>query len=70
MTAAADLAKGVVKGFGMPSLAVAGGVGIASGMSGGNTYQVTINAPVGSSPADIGRELDRYLRSYAKVSGR
>lgn len=41
-------------------------------MAGGsvtNNY-VTVNAPVGSSPADIGRTVQRYLDEYRKRGGR
>lgn len=48
--------------FGTPAMAVAGA-------GGGNVY-VTVNAPVGSSPEDIGRELDRNLKAWYRVNGR
>lgn len=37
---------------------------------GGNTYAITINAPVGSSPADIGREIVKYVDAFERAGGR
>lgn len=42
----------------------------AAGTAAPTIIQVTINAPVGSSPAAIGKELQRYLNAYADVGGR
>jgi hypothetical protein len=35
-----------------------------------NTYQITVNAPVGSSPAEIGRTITTYIDAYEKSGGR
>lgn len=37
---------------------------------GGNTYNVTVVAPVGSSSADIGRELTKHIAAYERSGGR
>lgn len=37
---------------------------------GGNTYRITVNAPIGSSAIDIGRELASYLDAYELMGGR
>lgn len=37
---------------------------------GGRTYNVRITAPVGASPATIGRQLVRYIDAYESVGGR
>jgi phage-related protein len=37
---------------------------------GGNTYQITVVAPVGSSSADIGRDLVRHIDAYERAGGR
>lgn len=62
------LAGSLVGGFGVPSLSTPEG-GLASGR-GGNTYNVTIQASPGSSPADIGRELVGFIREYERVTGK
>ena len=41
----------------------------ASG-AGGNTINVTVNAPVGSNPVEIGRSLQGYLDDYSRISGK
>jgi hypothetical protein len=33
-------------------------------MGGGNTYKITVNAPVGSDPYTIGETLSTYIRQY------
>lgn len=38
------------------------------GGMGGTVINVNINAPVGSSPRDIGRELTKYLNEYERAS--
>jgi len=42
----------------------------AQGGGGANTYNITVQAPVGSSSADIGRELTKYLAAFEKAGGR
>ena len=37
---------------------------------GGNVYNLTIVAPVGSSSADIGRELVRHIKAFERTDGR
>jgi len=66
-------AEALVKGFGTPSLsaramvlpAVNGGRG-----AGGNTYRITVVAPVGSSKAEIGGEVVSLIKAYEKAGGR
>ena len=41
--------------------------GRAGGFGTVNNY-VSVNAPVGSSSRDIGRELQRHLNEYARAS--
>ena len=36
----------------------------------GNTYKITVNAPVGSQPAEIGRQIAKYVAAYEKAGGR
>lgn len=36
----------------------------------GNTYRIYVTAPVGSSSADIGRELVRHITAYERAGGR
>lgn len=36
----------------------------------GNTYVIKVTAPVGSSPADVGRTLTRYIDAYERAGGR
>lgn len=36
----------------------------------GNTYEITVNAPVGSSSADIGRDLVKHIDAYERAGGR
>lgn len=41
-----------------------------SGSHGGTVINnITVNAPVGSSPSDIGREIDKYLNAHYKLNG-
>lgn len=37
---------------------------------GGNTYQISVTAPVGSSPEDVGRVITRYVEAYERAGGR
>lgn len=39
-------------------------------MGGNTTVNVYVTAPVGSSPADIGRSLQKYLDAYVRAGGR
>lgn len=41
-----------------------------AGMSGPTVINVTVNAPVGSNPVEIGRQLARYLTAYSRGGGR
>lgn len=41
-----------------------------SAVGGGNTYEITVTAPVGSSPEDIGRTLVKYVDAYERSGGR
>jgi phage-related protein len=36
----------------------------------GNTYEISVTAPVGSSSADIGRELVQHITAFEKSGGR
>lgn len=38
--------------------------------AGGNTYQITVQAPVGASSVDIGRELTKHIGKYEQAMGR
>lgn len=38
--------------------------------TGGNTYQITVQAPVGASSADIGRSLIKHIDAYERSGGR
>lgn len=40
------------------------------GFNNGNTYQITVQAPVGASGTDIGRTLVKYIDEYEKAGGR
>lgn len=40
------------------------------GVGGGNVYQITVTAPVGSQPAEIGRELVSHIEAYEQAGGR
>lgn len=37
---------------------------------GGNTYRITVVAPIGASSADIGRELTHHIEAYEAAGGR
>jgi hypothetical protein len=37
---------------------------------GGNVYEITVMAPVGSSSADIGRDLVKHITAYERAGGR
>ncbi|MCA1984792.1 hypothetical protein [Nocardioides nematodiphilus] len=39
-------------------------------IGGSTTYNITVNAPVGSSSADIGRELTKHIAAYERQGGR
>lgn len=60
-SAAANMRGGV----GAPVVTGIGGVG-----GGGNSYSITIQAPVGSSSVDIGRTLVKYIDDYEQSGGR
>jgi SLT domain-containing protein len=36
---------------------------------GGNTYNITVNVPVGAHPAQAGKEVIRVIREYENVNG-
>lgn len=38
--------------------------------AGGNTYHITVTAPVGSSSAEIGRTLTKHIEAYERSGGR
>ena len=63
--AASGMTRSIESGYKQPSLALA-----APAKSGGNTYEITVNAPVGSSSADIGRELTKHISAYERQGGR
>lgn len=46
------------------------GLELAGAGAGGATVNVTVTAPVGSNPADIGREIQKFLDSYFRTGGR
>lgn len=46
------------------------GLELAGAGAGGATVNVTVQAPVGSNAADIGRELQKFLDSYFRSGGR
>jgi hypothetical protein len=37
--------------------------------AGGNTYQITVNVPVGANPAEVGRALVDNIRAYERAAG-
>lgn len=41
-----------------------------SGNRGGNTYQITVEVPVGASSVEIGRELTKHISRYEQAKGR
>jgi hypothetical protein len=61
---------------GAPQLAVVhGGERIlpasrASVTAGGATYNIVVNAPVGTSPAEVGATVIDAIRQYERVAGR
>lgn len=63
-----EMAAGLERGFDPKALVATAQAGAAPS-SGGTVINLTVNAPVGSSPADIGRDLANYLRAYKKVGG-
>ncbi len=66
--ASARLAEAAIVGFGHPQLAA--GATVAGRQAGGNTYKITVNAPVGASSADIGRALVRHIDAYERMGGK
>ena len=64
-SAAGGMTGAIEKGYSQPQLDVA-----AANGGGGNTYHITVNAPVGASSADIGRELTKYISAYERQGGR
>lgn len=63
------LAEATVKGYGTPALEAYQNAQ-QNGSQGGTTYKITVVAPVGSSSADIGRELTKHINAYERVGGR
>jgi len=59
-----------------PTLALIGEAGpeavvpLSRGGFGGNTYHLTVVAPVGSSSEDIGREITKHLDAYERAGGK
>ena len=71
--AASGLAVAVAAGFGTPALAMSATTAFAGTSSGavvGNTYAITVQAPVGASSAEIGRTLVSHIESYEQSGGR
>lgn len=66
--AARILAGSVVSGFGIPTLATAGGA--SSARAGGNNYHITVQVPLGTSKAEVGREIVTMIKEYEKAGGR
>jgi uncharacterized protein YoxC len=68
---------GIVRGPGLVAVGniteamipLSGAHAVKRGM-GGNTYKITVVAPVGASPADIGRELTKHIDAYERAGGR
>lgn len=58
------IAGGIDPALGDSSFALGGSGG------GATVINVTVTAPVGSSPQDIGRELARYLKEYERAGGK
>lgn len=44
--------------------------GALAGPQGGNTYNITVEVPVGTDPAAAGREMVRCIREYERLGGR
>jgi methyl-accepting chemotaxis protein len=61
----ARTARGAVEGALDPR-----GLDLAAAGAGGASVNVTVNAPVGSNTADIGRELQKFLDAYFRSGGR
>lgn len=56
-----------------PSVALSaphGSVNAAQATSGGNTYQITVQVPVGTPSAEVGRTLVKHIESYERAGGR
>lgn len=68
--AAGRLARDVEDGFRAPRLRLNTTGYAAAGGGGGNTYNITVQVPVGASSADIGRTLTKHLDAYARSGGR
>ena len=73
--ASGRLANAVARGFSAPDLALSGGGATAAFASAarndrGRTYEITVQAPVGSSSADIGRTLIKHIDAYEAAGGR
>lgn len=66
--AAARMTNAIGRGFEAPTLAFDAGASFSGG--GGNTYQITVQAPVGSSEAQIGQTIVRYIDAYERQHGR
>jgi hypothetical protein len=72
-TAAVDRAMAkVAAGVSGADISATADLSLSAGASGGagTVINVTVNAPVGSDPAEIGRELERLLSARKFVSGR
>lgn len=62
------VAGSLVSGFGLPQLDAQA---VAQSRAGSSvTYAITVNAPVGSSSAEIGRTLTNHIREFERVGGR
>lgn len=61
------LADALTSGFSRPQLTAEASAG---GAGGGNTYQISVQAPVGSSGADIGRTIVKHIEEYERLGGR
>ena len=70
--ASSDLARKVSDGFEAPRLSLNARPALAGSgrFGGGNTYEITVQAPVGASSADIGRELVKHIDNYERLGGR
>lgn len=67
----ANLGSLMERSYSAPDLMAA--VDAASGKTAASTtnnYTINVTAPVGSSPADIGREITKYVTAYEKAGGR
>lgn len=64
-----EMATSLERGFDPRELVATARVGAAGG-SQTVIFNVNVTAPVGASPVDIGRGLDKYLRTYWTTAGR